>query len=771
MKNKIIKFVFLVSLFFSIQSFANPINKIDFVGLNVISNTTLMSILPVKIGDQYNENTSDEIIQTLFNTGYFSDISVTNNNDNLTITLSENPYIKYFNVSTGTGSNWSNWLNNKQELLDTSSLNELIESNNLSAGNIYTKPKLVDFVTSLKTKYIASGYYNSQIDSVIEIDSQNRIGIELNINQGKRAKINSMSITGAAKFSDKELLDLFTIGEADFMLINLFTNKDHFTDIALNQGLELMTNLYFNSGYLDFKVLDVISTLDDNKEKLNIDIQISEGIQYKLGKVSFEGELGNQTGESLSDLLTIKSGDIFNRQSVVDDIQTFVDIYSDQGYAFVDINPITQDFLDTVNVKINISLNKKVYINRIIISGNTRTQDEVIRREIGISEGGLYSRSALRNSILKLRRLGYFSDVQMSANKVEGMTDKIDLSFIVEETKTGAVSFSVSHSNNYGVSFGAGIQEKNIFGSGNTLNAEFKLSESFNKVSFYFQNPNYNNQNHSISIGAFKSEINDDDIMQDSYEINMKGLNFGYGIPLSESTRLNSNIQYTKNNISCGTSFSATGYEPTQCATSSADEVKLSLNWSESTLNDYMYPTEGKSNALAIGLATPLGDYRYFDINANHISYKPLSNDLTLKLTADLGLAKGYSGNELPFFKRYFGGGSGSVRGFGNKTLGPLYPNNKAKGGELSILGSANIIAPAYFFDNSDNMRMSVFIDTGNIYEKTSNIKLGDLRMSAGVGFAYLSPIGAIGMYWSTPILKKSGDVIENFGFSLGTGF
>ena len=771
MKNKIIKFVFLVSLFFSIQSFANPINKIDFVGLNVISNTTLMSILPVKIGDQYNENTSDEIIQTLFNTGYFSDISVTNNNDNLTITLSENPYIKYFNVSTGTGSNWSNWLNNEQELLDTSSLNELIESNNLSAGNIYTKPKLVDFVTSLKTKYIAAGYYNSQIDSVIEIESQNRIGIELNINQGKRAKINSMSITGAAKFSDKELLDLFTIGEADFMLINLFTNKDHFTDIALNQGLELMTNLYFNSGYLDFKVLDVISTLDDNKEKLNIDIQISEGIQYKLGKVSFEGELGNQTAESLSDLLTIKSGDIFNRQSVVDDIQTFVDIYSDQGYAFVDINPITQDFLDTVNVKINISLNKKVYINRITISGNTRTQDEVIRREIGISEGGLYSRSALRKSVLKLRRLGYFSNVQMSANKVEGMTDKIDLSFIVEETKTGAVSFSVSHSNNYGVSFGGGIQEKNIFGSGNTLNAEFKLSESFNKVSFYFQNPNYNNQNHSISIGAFKSEINDDDIMQDSYEINMKGLNFGYGIPLSESTRLNSNIEYTKNDISCGSSFSATGYEPTQCATSSADEVKLSLNWSESTLNDYMYPTEGKSNALAIGLATPLGDYRYFDINANHISYKPLSNDLTLKLTAGLGLAKGYSGNELPFFKRYFGGGNGSVRGFGSKTLGPLYPNNKAKGGELSILGSANIIAPAYFFDNSDNMRMSAFVDIGNIFEKTSNIKLGDLRMSAGIGFAYLSPIGSIGIYWSTPILKKSGDVIENFGFSLGTGF
>ena len=594
MKNKIIKFICLVSLLFSIQSLANPINKIDFVGLNVISNTTLMAILPVKIGDQYNQNTSDEIIQALFNTGYFSDISVSNQNNNLTITLSENPYIKYFNVITGTGSGWSNWLNTEKELLDTSSLNELIESNKLSAGNMYSKSKFADFVSSLKAKYTATGYYNAQIEPKIEIDSQNRIGIELNIYQGKRATISSMTISGATKFSEKELLDLFTIGEADMMLINYFTNKDRYTDLALNQGLELMNNHYFNSGYLDFKVLDVISTLDNNKEKLSIDIQISEGIQYKLGKVSFEGELGNQTAENLNDLLTIKSGDIFNRQSVVNDIQTIMDIYSDQGYAFVDINPITQDFLDTVNVKINISLNKKVYINRITISGNTRTQDEVIRREIGISEGGLYSRSALRNSILKLRRLGYFSDVKMNASKVEGMPDKIDLSFIVEETKTGTISFSVSHSNNYGISVGAGIQEKNIFGSGNTLNAELKLSESFNKVSFYFQNPNFNNQNHSISIGAFKSEINDDDVMQDSYEINTKGLNFGYGIPLTESTRLNTNIEYSKNDISCGSGFSATGYEPTQCATSSADEVKLSVNWSETTLNDYMYPTEGK---------------------------------------------------------------------------------------------------------------------------------------------------------------------------------
>jgi outer membrane protein insertion porin family len=213
------------------------------------------------------------------------------------------------------------------------------------------------------------------------------------------------------------------------------------------------------------------------------------------------------------------------------------------------------------------------------------------------------------------------------------------------------------------------------------------------------------------------------------------------------------------------------GYESSQCASSKNNEFKASVNWNKNTLNNYLYPTEGVSNSLDAGISLPLGDYKYFNISADHISYQPISDIATLKLTGNLNLAKGFGGKELPFYKRYFGGGSGSVRGFGNKTLGPLYPNGKAKGGELSLLGSANIIAPAFFFDNNDKMRMSVFIDAGNIYEKSSNIKLGDIRMSAGFGFAYLSPIGSIGAFISTPILKKSGDVIEDFGFSLGTGF
>ena len=772
MKNKFIQILTFLFLFFTTQSFANPISKINFIGLNSASEKSLLEILPFKIGQDFSPYSSDKIIESLFQTGLFSNISILKNENSLNIKVTENPYIKFFDISLNTGSGISKWLKNEKIYLTSENLNRYLIDSNLSVGNVYTKRKLIDFISLLENKYAESGYYNVEIIENIDLDSQNRIAIDLVVAQGERATIDTFEISGNEKFQEKELLNLFKIGKADMAFFNYFTNKDNYSDSELRSGIALMTNTYFDSGYLDFKILNVDSQINESNNKISINIEVFEGIQYKLGEVSFEGEMGSISLNDLNNSITMNSGDVFNRNSIIQNIQTLTDMFADQGYAFVEINPITSEFIDSVNIKFVISLNKKVYLNRINITGNTRTQDEVIRREIGISEGGLYSRSVLRKSLLKLRRTGYFSDVQISTTEVEGFTDKIDISFIVEETQTGSVSLSMSHSNNYGISFGAGIQEKNIFGSGNTLNADLKVSESFNKVSFYFMNPNFNDEEHSISFGAFRSEIKDNDIAKDSYEIDSTGLSMGYGIPLSDETRLNTDLEYSKNDIKCSALFSGTGYESSQCASSSSDELKANLSWTRNTLNSFLYPTKGVNNSISAGISLPLGDYRYFNLNANHTSYEPVINSTTtLKLTGDFNLSKGYSGKELPFYKRHFGGGSGSVRGFGNKTLGPLYPNGKAKGGEISILGSANLITPAFFFENNEKMRMSAFIDGGNIYEKSSNIKLGDIRMSAGFGFAYLSPIGSIGAFISTPILKKDGDIIEDFGFSLGTGF
>tara|TARA_B110000008_G_C16957854_1_gene558910 strand:+ start:224 stop:2539 length:2316 start_codon:yes stop_codon:yes gene_type:complete len=771
MKKIIYQFISVLFFLYATQVYAKQINQINYIGIDFTSKDFLEEIIPFEAGNEFTEIDSKNVIESFFKTGFFSDITISTDGSQLNITLVENPYIKYFDLKNKGDTGLSAWLKNEQFYLTEESISILADENNLSPGNIFNKMRFEDFILFIKAKYNQAGYFNAQIEYETSIDLQNRIGINLTIEQGVQARVNEINISGNKAFESKEILRLFEIGKSRNILVNYFTNKDLFTENELQSGLDLLTQKYFDSGYLDFKILDLKTEFSDNNEKIAINIEVNEGIQYKVGDISFTGQLGKITNDDLKKLLEIKSGDVFNRQIVISDIQKITDLYADQGYAFVNINPITSDFLDTVNITIDIFLNKKVYVNRIIISGNTRTLDEVIRREIGISEGGLYSRSTLRESIMSLRRLGYFSNVEIEANDIPGVNDKIDLLVQVEETKTGAVNFSVSHSNTYGISFGAGIKEKNIFGSGNTLNAEFKLSESYNRLSFYFEDPNYNDQGHSISYGVFASEIKDDDIMRDSYEIDTKGLSLGYGIPLTKNTRINSSLEYSKNEVKCGSSFASASYESKQCLDKSNDEFKLGVNWSESTLNDFMYPTDGKSNSIDFGIALPIGDYEYYQFNASHQSYEPINDNLTLKLSGSLGLASGYGGKELPFYKRYFGGGSGSVRGFGNKSLGPLYPNKKSKGGELSILGSANIISPALFFDDNENMRMSAFIDVGNIYDQSSDISLDDLRMSSGVGFAYLSPIGAIGMYLSAPILKKSGDVIENFGFSLGTGF
>jgi outer membrane protein insertion porin family len=771
MKNKLIKSLILLFIFFANQAYSNTINAINFIGLNNTTENTLLKYVPIKVGDEYSDAKSNTIIQSLFKTGLFADISLVSDEGSLNITLVENPTIKHFDFDLDSKPSLSNWLKNEKKIFNSEQLNELVTANKLSPGNPFTQQNLDAFILILNSKYLQSGYYNVEISQEASIDSQNRVGIKLTVEQGERAKITKLKISGTQNISEETLLKLFKIGEPDIAIINYFTNKDLFDESEFDKGIEAMTYYYFNEGFLDFKISDVISNLDENKEKISLDIIISEGIQYKLGKVKFEGDFGIVSTVDLNNAISLKEGDVFNRESMIQDIQGLTDIFADEGYAFVDINPVLSEFLDSVNINFVISLNKKVYINRIVISGNTRTQDDVIRREIGVSEGGLYSRSTLRNSLLKLRRLGYFSDVQISTSEVEGMPDKIDIVFSVKETKTGAISFSVSHSNNYGVSLGAGIQEKNIFGSGNTFNANFKVSESYNRVSFYFMNPNYNDLGHSVSIGAFKSEINDDDVAENSYEIDTLGFSLGYGVPLSNETRVNTELEYSINEIKCSSLFSGSGYESSQCANKENDEFKLKVNWNKNTLNDYQYPTEGVNNSISSGIALPIGDYKYFNFNADHTSYRPVSETTTLKLTGNFNLSKGYSGKELPFYKRNFGGGSGSVRGFGNKSLGPLYPNGKAKGGEIAILGSANLITPAFFIENNEKMRLSAFIDAGNIYEKSSNVKLEDIRMSAGFGFAYLSPIGSIGAFISTPILKKDGDIIEDFGFSLGTGF
>ena len=762
MKKILIKISLILAL--SIASIAQsaPIKSIEILGLNAISRGTVLSYLPVEVGDDYNKKTSTQIIRALYKTQFFKDIEVSESEQVLKIKLQENPHIKYVEL-----------LNYSDKVIEEESINQVLKSMDLSQGKIFNKRQLDKLISQLEASYISKGYYGIKITKTIEIDAQNRVGVELDINEGEVARISSMKISGNQVHDEDDLLDLFEIGEADFFPLNYFTEKDHYSKVALDAGVEAVKSLYVNSGYLDFKIAQVKTDLSDDKQNISIDIQVNEGAEYKVGSIQFSGDLLNQSIDDLNRLITIAKGDVFKRKKVIESIQSVTDLFADQGYAFAKVDPITKENVKThtIDLDINISLNKKVYINRITIVGNTRTQDEVIRREIGIAEGGLYSNTELDESVKKIKRLGFFSDVQMEVSRLKEFDDKINLHFSVEETKTGTFSIGLSHSNSSGAAFNMGIKENNFLGTGNTLNAALSNSEAVQEMSFYFSDPYFTEDKHSISYGIFTKSIDGANLDVSSYKIDENGFSLGYGIPVTEDTRIGADIRASSRTITCGTTFADANHEATQCASGDKTEVKTNVHWSNNTLNNFNYPTEGQKNNLSLDLTLPIADFRYYKLDASHKSYYPIGNDVTWKINGSLGLAQGYGGKELPFFKRYYGGGSSSVRGFDFNSLGATYSDGKAKGGELSLLAGTSVISPMKFINDSKNMRMSAFIDAGSVEEKASSFSVDNVRMSTGVAFSWLTPVGPLGIYAATPLVKKSADKTKTVEFTLGTSF
>ncbi|WP_428087088.1 outer membrane protein assembly factor BamA [Candidatus Thioglobus sp.] len=762
MKKTILKLLISASIFSAASAFAQPIKNIEISGLDAITRGTVLSYLPVETGDEYNAQISTQIIKDLYKTGFFKDIEVSQVDQILKISLLENPHIKYIDA-----------LNYSDKVIDEERLDQTLKSMGLSQGKIFNKRQLDLLIDELEAAYIAKGYYSINISKKVDIDAQNRVSIELDFNEGKVAKINSMKITGGNIHDEDTLLNLFEIGEADFYLMNYFTEKDYYSKIALDAGIEAMKSLYVNEGYLDFKTIKAQTQLSDDKKSIDIDIQISEGEQYKIGTIDFKGDLLNQSIANLNELLNVKKDDIFKRKEVIEGVQAITDIFTDQGYAFAKIDAITKEnqTAHTIDLTIDITLNKKVYVNRISIVGNTRTQDEVIRREIGINEGGLYSNTELDESIKNLKRLGFFSDVKMEVSKLKDFDDKINLHFSVEETKTGSFTIGLSHSSSTGPSFNLGIQENNFLGTGNTLNAAFSNSAAVQEISVYFSDPYFTEDGHSISYGIFSKSLDGDELDISSYKIDETGFSLGYGIPITKETRIGADIRVSSRDIECSSTFASAGFEQAQCANGDETEVKANINWSNNTLDSFNYPTEGNKNNLSFDLTLPIADFQYYKFDASHKSYYPLSDDITWKVNSSLGFAQGYGGKDLPFFKRYYGGGSSSVRGFDFNSLGATYADGSAKGGEFSLLAGTSIISPLTFLDDSKNMRMSVFIDAGSVEQDISNASFDEMRISAGVAFSWLTPVGPLGIYAAKPLIKKPNDKTKTIEFTLGTSF
>ena len=755
----------LLPLFLLISSsaFSEKISSIDIFGLNTISRGTVLEYIPFEVGDEINDQTLLSIDKSLKKTGFFSNISLKIIKNILEITLTENPTIKFLEFK-----NYKNDLVLNDQIIDSIKINS-----GLGVGKIYSKDQLNKLINQLLSLYKTNGFYKTKISLKVVNDSQNRIGIELLFNEGERALIKSFNVKGSSYFDEADLVDLFEIGEPDLYLLNFFTEKDHFSSTKFDAGIEKLKNKYFNIGFLDFKILSKDVKYNEEDDSLNILISIDEGTQYKVGNINFIGNLSKKERNYLRSLVKINDGEFLNRKDLFKGIKSISDFYQNRGYAFTTISSDIKrtETISSLDIDIQIDNNIKAYIDRIEIYGNTRTQDNVIRRKFTILEGQIYSKQQIENSINQLKALGYFSDVNYKVERKSATSDKVQLTINVTETKTGEISIGMSHSNATGASLNAGITQENILGTGNTFNANFSNSDAVKETSFYFKNPYFNNKGHSISYGIFDKQIDAANLDASDYSISELGFIFGYGFPLSESSLIFGETKLSSSDLTCGSNLKNI-YEIQQCSKTSNTDTILSLSYKNNTLNDFYFPTDGNQTLLSSSISLPFSDNKYFQIESIFKKYSPILTEKTFKFSTRLKFASGYGNDNLPFYKRYYEGGSSSVRGFDFNSLGTKYSDGKPKGGEVSLVSSVGVASNLDFIGiDNPNMRGILFTDAGTVSEKFSDFSISDIRSSVGVQFSWLTPIGPLGFNFATPIIKKTNDSTKTFSFELGSKF
>jgi len=756
---RITALIFLV--FFSLFSHSETIKEIKILGIDSISRGTILNYLPLEIGDDINKENLDDAKNSLLKTNLFSNIELSLVADSLIISVIENPTIKFLEFKGYS----------EDEVLSVEIIESLKNNLNLNVGSIFIKNNLDTLLNQIINLYQSESYFKAKVTPKVETDEKNRIGIVLNIDEDERALISSFKISGSSLFEEEDLLDEFDMGEPDFFLINYFTKFDSYSKLKLEAGIEKIKNKYTSQGYLEIKIEDVNVNYDKDNNEIQISIFLSEGKLFKLGNIIFSGDTKNFSEEKLRSFFTISKGDSFKRDQLISSIRKIEDEFKNLGFAYTKINPRITPNDDFLDVNIEVTPDSLIYIGRINITGNNRTQDDVIRRKIQLNEGSPYSRSDISESINKIKRLGYFSDVKYEIKRRLHDKDISDIEINVTETKTGEISIGLSHSNSTGASINAGIKQSNILGTGNTLNASYSNSSAVDEVSFYFKNPYFNKDGHSISYGFVNKKIDASNLDASSYQIDESGLVFGYGIPTSEISNIFGEILFSTIDLTCGADLAST-YEIADCASNDELDLKVNLSYTSNSLNDAFFPTDGTYTNLSSVLGLPFGDFKYLKLESNYKNYTPVLERQTLKLSTRVNFATGYGGDELPFFKRYYEGGTSSIRGFDFNSLGAKYSNDKPKGGQFSFVSSTSIASPADIIGlNNENIRIFAFLDAGSISEKISDIKFDDIRSSVGVGLSWLTPIGPIGINLAKPIIKKTSDSTQSFAFDLGAKF
>lgn len=717
---------------------------------------TVFAALPFRIGDTYTDEKAATALRALFATGLFSDVRIEIEDQTAVIIVAERPVISKVDFSG-------------MKEFESEQILKSLKDAGIGEGLPFDKALVDRAEQEIKRQYLTRSLYGAEVVTTITPIERNRVNVTFTMNEGDAARIREIRIIGASVFSEATLLGQFEQTTPGWL--TWYTKSDRYSRAKLNGDLETLRAYYVNRGYLEFAVESTQVTISPDKQDISIAISIREGQRYTVTGVRLEGDfLGRE--DAFRQLVRVQPGQAYRGEDVSDTQKLFSDLYGLYGYAFarVDARPEIDRASGQVVVVLSANPQRRVYVRRIDVSGNTRTRDEVVRREFRQLESAWYDGARIKLSRDRVDRLGYFSEVNVETREVAGAPDQVDLVIAVKEKPTGNLLLGAGFSSSDRLSLTASIKQDNVFGSGNYLGVEVNTSRSSRSFVFSTVEPYFTVDGVSRGIDLFYRTSKPFNSLGDEYQITTPGASIRFGVPFSDYDTVFLGIGWEQTRIGTISGIPQAYFQYRDAFGPSATAWPVTLGWARDGRDSALVPTSGRY--LRVNLETsPVGDVRYLRANLQGQQYIPFGSQFSLGLNAEVGWGKGFGGRPYPVFKHYYGGGLGSVRVFEQNSLGTVDSTGAYIGGARKMNVNAEFFVPVPGTGNDKTLRVFAFADAGNVWSETERVDLGTLRASAGIGLSWLSPVGPLKLSWGTPLKYQSGDKIQKFQFQIGTAF
>ncbi|WP_162784639.1 outer membrane protein assembly factor BamA [Polynucleobacter necessarius] len=738
-------------------------------GLQRVEPGTVFSYLSVQVGDKFTEEKGAEAIKALYSTGFFRDVQIQAQGDVLIVIVKERPTISRIEF-TG------------MKEFDVEVVRKSLRTVGVAEARFYDKALIDKAEQELKRQYLGKGLFASEIVATVTPVERNQVAIYFNIDEGFVAKIQEINFIGNEAFSESTLKGEMQLKTGGWL--SWYSKDNLYSKQKLTADLETIRSYYLNRGYLEFVIESTQVSITPDKKGIYLTISIREGKKFTVKDIRFAGELLGKEAE-FKRLLVLKPGDTFSSAKLTESTKAIAEVLGNYGYAFATINPqpdIRRELAE-VDLTLVIDPGRRIYVRKVDITGNAKTRDMVIRREMRQFESSWFDGDKIELSKKRLGRLGYFTETDITTTDVPGSSDQVDVNVKVTEKPTGAINVGAGFSSTEKLILSAGINQENAFGTGTAVGLNFSVGKINQNLTLSNYDPYFTEEGISRYADLYYRSskplyyVGDPD-----YQIKSVGSNIKFGVPYTEVDRVffgtgletfqiqttyNTPVPYLNYAQSYGMAY------PGYPATLTTYNVPITVGWSRDGRDSALIPSDGSLQQLSAEAGTPVGNMTFYRMYGQYQKYHSFSKGNILSFNGEVGYGQSYGNHSFPITKNYYVGGIGSVRGYAPGSLGPQYYNSvigdyQPTGGRSKIVTNVEYTIPVPGSGVDKTLRTFAFVDGGNAFGQNMNLVLS---YSYGLGVSWISPLGPLKFSYGIPYKPYPTANVQRLQFQVGTAF